>query len=320
MRATLAARAVPSVDVQCPVCGGASGHASDAPGWGEWRACRECTLEFVHPLRLPQDAMELYRQAYQGQVAAGAMLEYQRRLEMRHTILTELRDPRLWFWTPAFGEVLGWLERRVRRGGTVLELGCGLGFVLHAMRNAGFEAVGLDVAQAPVELNRRDGFRVWHGPVETLPHGWVQPDALVSFFVMHHLVDPIGFLRAAREHAPEAPIAIAVHAQSDYRRRRESDASAPPRTVTKWNARALARALQAAGYTPTVHAVASTGAERKPLKLLRRLSGRVVALPRLYSLGKRIEARMLAALPRRAKSDGYVVVAFAEPGAGVTGR
>ena len=299
--------------IMCPACGGDSAFASEAPRWGEWRSCRQCALEFVHPLRLPQDAMELYGAAYHGQVREGAMLEYQRRLDTRRTILTELRDPRLWFWTPAFEQVLSWLGQRVPPGGCVLELGCGLGFVLHAMRNAGFNAAGLDVAETPVQLNRADGFAVWHGPIESMPHGWAKPDALVSFFVLHHLEDPVGFLRAARERAPNAPIAIAVHGQSDYRRQHESDASAPPRTLTKWNTRALAAALAAAGYTPTVQPVASTGAERGVLKLARRLAGRAIGLPPVYRAGKRAEALLLRLLPKRARSQGYAVLAFGEP-------
>jgi len=297
----------------CPVCGSVSSYASAAPGWGEWRSCSSCTLEFAQPLRLGKDTMELYQEAYQGAIQSSAMSDYRRRIEMRRTIIGQLNDPALYFWTPAFGDVLDWLRQRLTPGSTVLELGCGLGFFLHALRNAGFQAVGLDVAQTPVELNRQDGFKVWHGPIDSMPHGWVEPDALVSFFVLHHIENPIGYLKAARERAPRAPLAIAVHAQNDYRRRRESAASGPPRTLTKWNAQALARALVAAGYRPSIQPVASTGAERKPLKLVRRLFGRAIALPPIYRLGKRIEASMLAALPQRARNNGYVVVAFAEP-------
>ena len=302
-----------SIAIGCPVCGGASDRADEAPGWGEWRSCPSCTLEFAHPLRLPESATELYRRAYHGQVEASGMAEYQRRLQMRRTILSELRDPKLWFWTPAFHDVLAWLRRRVRPGGTVLELGCGLGFMLHAMRDAEFQPVGLDVAETPVELNRRDGFKVWHGPLDTLPRGWVRPDALVSFFVLHHLEDPVGFLRMAREHAPRAPLAIVVHGYSDYRRRNDAASATPPRTLTKWSAPALVAALEAAGYRPAIHPVASTGAERRLLKLARRLAGPVVALPPVYRLGKRLETRLLARLPRQARNDGYVIVAFADP-------
>lgn len=313
MTAALTQRVAQSTDAICPVCGSASSYASAAPGWGEWRSCNTCTLEFAHPLRLGKDAMELYQEAYQGEVQSSAMSDYRRRIEMRQTIITELNDPTLYFWTPAFGDVLAWLRRRLAPGSSVLELGCGLGFFLHALRNAGFQAIGLDVARTPVELNRQDGFKVWHGTIDSMPHGWVEPDALVSFFVLHHIEDPIGYLRAARERAPRAPLAIAVHGQTEYRRRKELDFAAPPRTLTKWNARSLAGVLTAAGYRPSVQGVASTGAERKPLKFVRRLFSRAIALPPFYRLGKRIEASLLGALPKRARNDGYVVVAFAEP-------
>ena len=316
MTAALATLEAQNAAIFCPVCGSASSYASDAPGWGEWRSCNDCTLNFAHPLRLGKDAMELYKAAYQGQIQESGMSEYVRRIEMRRTMISELKDPTLYFWTPAFRDVLSWLQRRVRPGGTVFELGCGLGFFLHTMRRAGFEAVGLDVAQTPVELNRQDGFKVWHGTVDSVPHGWVAPDALVSLFVLHHVEDPVGYLLAARERAPRAPLAIAVHGLTDHRKRLETASASPPRTLTKWNAQSLCAALVAAGYRPQIHRVASTGAERKSLKVVRRLFGRVVAFPPIYRLGKRIEASMLAALPKRAKNNGYVVVAFAEPAIG----
>lgn len=295
--------------VQCPVCGGDADYASDVPGWGDWRRCRTCTLEFANPLRLGFDPTELFNDAYQGKVQKSAMTDFHERVDQRRVIIEDLDQPSLWFWTPAFDEVLSWLRQRLAPGSTVLELGCGLGFFLHALRKEGFRAVGLDVAKTVVDLNRKDGFEVWHGPIASMPKEWVRPDAVVSFFMLHHLDDPIGFLRAIREQAPDAPLAIAVYGPTNI----GTAASLPPRTLIRWNGQALAAALGRVGYKVQVHEIQSTGAERRFLQPLRKAMAQTMRMPGVYRFGKKIESRLLPRLPGQVRRDSYVVLALAEP-------
>lgn len=316
MNMTVDSRISATTDVACPVCESPSSHSADAPGWGEWRRCSACTLEFANPLRLGHDPTELFNAAYQGKVETSAMDDFYRRVAQRHVIIDQLNNPALWFWTPAFQHVLTWLNQRLGSGKTVLELGCGLGFFLHALRNQGFHAVGLDVAETVVELNRRDGFEIWHGPVESMPIGRFHPDAVVSFFMLHHLDNPMAFLRAVRERAEDAPLAIAVYGPSNT----GTAASTPPRTLIRWNARALATALRRTGYQVEVHEVASTGVEQRLLQPLRGVLARTMRLPLVYQLGKRIEARVLPKFPSKAKRNAYVVLAFADPVSGAASQ
>jgi len=295
--------------VPCPICKSISQWASAATGWGEWRRCGECTLEFVHPLRLGDDPMALFERAYQGQVQVSSMTEYWRRVDQRRTIISELNDPTLWFWTPAFYEVLNWVKSRAKSGGTVLELGCGLGFFLHALRKEGLQAVGLDVAQTAVELNRKDGFAVWHGPLESMPSDWVAPDAIASMFMLHHLEDPAAFLRLIRARWPSTPLAIAMYGPTD----RTFASATPPRTLTKWNERALGTALRKAGYALTVQALSPTRFEGHFVEAVRSVLGRTMRLPQLYRLGKRIERIIVEKIPGSVRRDTRILVAFAEP-------
>lgn len=296
-------------EIQCPVCGAETVHQEVAPAWGEFRSCTSCTLEFAHPLQRGQDPRALFEDAYRGRVSTNAMDDFRRRVDQRRVILDQLGEPQLWFWTPAFGQVLSWLKRHYPPGSTVLEIGCGLGFFLHALRQEGFEAVGLDVAETVVDINRKDGFHVWHGPVESLPDGWVQPDVVVAFFMLHHLEDPLSFLRTIRRRAPGAGLALAVYGPTN----KGEDASFPPRTLIRWNATALATALRRAGYEPEVHDLASTGAESGPVRWARVTLGRTAGVPWLYRLGKRVERVVLQRLPADARQESYVVLALAQP-------
>jgi SAM-dependent methyltransferase len=289
---------------RCPICDLPSSYSAEAPRWGEWRVCDHCGLEFVDPLRLPESAQTLFNGAYRGERHESAFEDFNRNLKRRGALI---RYPALGFWTRAYPEVLDWLARRVGRGATVLEVGCGPGFFLHALRQRGFNAVGLDVAQEVVELNRRDGFEVGHGEVETASVGSVKPDAIVAFFMLHHLERPKSFFCAIKERWPDAPLAIAQYGPG----RRSPLRSSPPRNLTHWNSNALRVALERSGYTPTVIDLPSSGVEH--LSSLRRILKSTVTIPPLFRFGKRVEQRVLPKLLWPLRTEAEAILAFAEP-------
>ncbi len=76
------------------------------------------------------------------------------------------------------------------RGNRVLELGCGAGSLTYLLRQAGFDATGLELGPAAVELaRRRFGVEVHRGPLETLADQGPY-DAIVAVDVLEHLPDP----------------------------------------------------------------------------------------------------------------------------------
>ncbi len=79
-------------------------------------------------------------------------------------------------------------------GGRVLELGCGSGSLTYLLRKAGFDAEGLEIGPAAIEIARqRFGLTVHGGPLEALgdPGPW---SAIVAIDVLEHLPDPLATL------------------------------------------------------------------------------------------------------------------------------
>lgn len=84
--------------------------------------------------------------------------------------------------------------RRVAPGARVLELGCGSGSLTYLLRQAGFDAVGLELGPAAIELaRRRFGIEVCQGPLETAElEGSF--DAVLAVDVLEHLPRPLATL------------------------------------------------------------------------------------------------------------------------------
>ena len=89
-------------------------------------------------------------------------------------------------------------------GARLLELGCGAGCLTYLLRQAGFDASGLEMGPAAIELGRRRfGIEVVRGPLEArAPEARL--DAIVAIDVVEHLPDPLATLRLCARYLGEA--------------------------------------------------------------------------------------------------------------------
>jgi len=106
-------------------------------------------------------------------------------------------DPEPWAWKRRRALLLG----EARPGERVLDLGCGAGRFIAALREAGADTVGVELAQAALERARRnvpgaDLRLVAPDGSLPLPHG--EFDVVWCSEVLEHVPDTVAFLTEAR--------------------------------------------------------------------------------------------------------------------------
>jgi SAM-dependent methyltransferase len=234
----------------CPVCACNSKPHMPVRCWGELRRCSFCGLIFAHPMDLAATPQHLFGQAYSGNEARAGMEMFHQRLMWRADLLTGGAAVG-WAMAPAHRRALAHIQKAVPPGGLIADIGCGSGLFLEAVSRAGYAAAGIEVAEPAVAFLSRAGYRVFHGTMEEVPEGWADPAICTSFFVLHHVSSPVGFLRAIRRKFPRAALILTEHYFGPNPRRLLS-VNLPPRRLTLWNQQALRHALESAGFAVDV--------------------------------------------------------------------
>lgn len=178
---------------QCPICGASrvSTRLSNTrdyitrDAFAVWQ-CADCTFAFTHPV--PTD-MEPYYPA-----------KYRRYNPVILSILKNLYRVR----------VKGW-ARTFKTPGSALELGCGDGLMLDALKQAGWQVVGIERTPGMAHFARHElGLDIFAGELDALAQ---QPtfDLIILFQVLEHMPDPMTTLhRCARLLNPGGRLVIGV--------------------------------------------------------------------------------------------------------------
>jgi SAM-dependent methyltransferase len=165
-------------------------------------------------------------------------------------------DPEPWDWERRRALLLA----EAKPGERVLDLGCGAGRFLSALRGAGAEPVGVEIAEAAVERARENvhGAEVHLlGPDGTLPLGHGEVDLVWCSEVLEHIPDVAGaLLEVRRVLKPGGRLLLTV----PYHGRLQAAAVALTRFdshfdplgqhVRFFTRTSLARTLDASGFAP----------------------------------------------------------------------
>jgi len=108
-------------------------------------------------------------------------------------------------------DVTGLVNKYVKKGGRVVEIGCGLGYIAYYLaKDCGYRVVGVDLDQDTVthgnsifsELDRGgqpSDIRLQLGSYDILPKENEKADAVIGLEVIEHVNDPTEFLRCISE-------------------------------------------------------------------------------------------------------------------------
>ena len=132
--------------------------------------CDECEVDFTFP---QPDNMEAFYPA-----------KYRRYNKWVAAILTSMYRFQVNRW-----------RRFYRKSGSAVELGCGDGLMLDALRRYGWRVAGTERTQEMAdEVQKNLGFPVYVGGLEKIPAG-EKFDLIILFQVLEHLNDPLGVLK-----------------------------------------------------------------------------------------------------------------------------
>ncbi len=233
--------------IQCPICQDYSKCKPEGHHKVKRYICESCGLAFVENLQLSVPPETLYEDAYQGNIGEARMTDYYQRLHLRKMQKSsQVRPEKLQTW-PTLSITLDWLRQNIPPGSTVLHIGCGTGVFMELLKENGFNPVGLDVAKSVVDLLTDLGYEVWHGTVDNIPDNWHQPAAILCFFLLQHLSDPMAFFQTLRSKFPASTVLISQYIYRDPVLHR-IDPGFPPRHLTEWSQKSLAKAMEKAGY------------------------------------------------------------------------
>jgi SAM-dependent methyltransferase len=169
--------------------------------------CERCGLAFTDPRPTVAAIGAYYPDAYHGGGAASGWRTLEDRYRLRQ-----------------HGEAVRWLRRRRPRRGLLLDVGCGAGDLLCALRGDGWRVRGLEPGAAAVAVARSRGLAVEQGCFDARPArdgrpaaaGPARPEraagaAPLLSGVIEHLHDPLAALRRARESLAPGGLVAVLH-------------------------------------------------------------------------------------------------------------
>ncbi|MEK7467575.1 MAG: class I SAM-dependent methyltransferase [Planctomycetota bacterium] len=223
----------------CPLCGagrdplftGLRDRIYSAPGAWSIRECVPCGVAWLDPLPAPEDVPRLYA-GYHTHAAVPPRDPRSLRERIRRGYLrVALGYPggnvgfgALAACVPALKDVIAgsalWLP--ARQGGRLLDVGCGSGTLIRAMRELGWVVQGLEPdAEAAKVAREVHGLEVHVGTLDGPEFRDTPFDALTAHHVIEHVPDPAAFLReAAARLAPGGKLVVVTPNLRSLGRRR----------------------------------------------------------------------------------------------------
>lgn len=230
----------------CPICGNSEKFSLvDKVNGFTLFHCNSCNLEFTESMHYDPMYYEHLHYAQDYNLNSILTLSRQDFLDRAGRLLED-KD-----WVP-HNIVFKWLENNFKKGSTILDIGCGVGWFLAALESRGYKAIGIEVSTQVVEMLKNKGLQVYLGPFEAIDNEMISPDLVVLLGVIEHVQDPVGLLRNIHRKFPKAQLLISIPSPRrwDFGIGIRNYWDYPPNHLTPfWSEKSLGIALSNAGFT-----------------------------------------------------------------------
>jgi len=184
------------------------------PGTWALLRCPQCGLVWLNPQPIPEDIGKLYSEYFTHDTLPET-LKKEPTKSWRKAVKVSILDSAFGYQSDGANKIVGWLVSRIgllrdiaggsvmwlngSRPGKLLDVGCGNGQFLAAMRELGWEVVGVEPdGQAVKVAQERFGLNVYESVLEEIGFPDDTFDAITMNHVVEHLPDPIGTLRECK--------------------------------------------------------------------------------------------------------------------------
>lgn len=162
-------------DAKCILCGSTERTILISHGGWTVHKCKNCGLGLLDPRPDHSERIQLYQNSYfQSHYDKGLPVdspEMKRRLSQETHRLKFFRD--------------------IKRGGRVLDIGCGMGYFLHACRLAGYEVEGVDISDHSTAYVRNElRIPITTGTIEKIRIEDGSRDVVTMWHFLEHAQDP----------------------------------------------------------------------------------------------------------------------------------
>jgi 2-polyprenyl-3-methyl-5-hydroxy-6-metoxy-1,4-benzoquinol methylase len=165
----------------CPTCGSAAAREELAKDHMQLVRCTACDLVYVSPTFDEAHYKEVYAsQEYQDIVRDLGIRSHEYRVSRFGRERVGLMAAQLTTASPRY-----------------LDVGCSTGFVVEAARDAGWDAIGVDLNPSAIEFGRSRNLDLRTAALEDGGFEAESFDAVSLFDVLEHLLDPVQTVRAA---------------------------------------------------------------------------------------------------------------------------
>lgn len=230
----------------CPVCEAQGPHtAVDRTGKYTILRCNTCEMEFSDPMRGEPGYYEYLHYANEPNLNNVLGLSEAEFMERAKKLSDDIN------YQPHH-DVLKWIDKNIRKDSYILDVGCGIGWLMAALKLKGYKPIGTEVSSRVVEGLKKKGFQAYLGSLENLPQDIHRPSLVLLLGVIEHVDNPVQLLGCIRKKFPKAILLVSIPSPKrwDFNLGMRNYWDFPPNHLTpKWTEESLRIALTKVGFS-----------------------------------------------------------------------